>query len=92
MRTITFSQATLEALDEEMARDPRIFVVGEGIGPRGGNSTPPWASSTNTASSACGYPHLRARLYHPVHRGCRNRRPPVVDFMFSDFMLDALGD
>ena len=29
-------QATLEALDEEMARDPGIFVMGEGIGKRGG--------------------------------------------------------
>ena len=30
-------QATLEALAEEMARNPRIFVLGEGIGKRGGN-------------------------------------------------------
>jgi 2-oxoisovalerate dehydrogenase E1 component len=30
-------QATLEGLSEEMARNPRIFVMGEGIGRRGGN-------------------------------------------------------
>ncbi len=30
-------KATLEALEEEMARNPRIFVLGEGIGKRGGN-------------------------------------------------------
>ena len=36
-REITFMQATLEALAEEMARDPSIFVLGEGIGKRGGN-------------------------------------------------------
>ena len=30
-------QATLEGLAEEMARDPSIFVLGEGIGIRGGN-------------------------------------------------------
>ena len=34
---ITFVQATLEALEHEMARNPRIFVMGEGIGVRGGN-------------------------------------------------------
>ena len=37
MREITFSEATLEALSEAMADDPTIFVVGEGIGQRGGN-------------------------------------------------------
>ena len=30
-------QATHEALAEEMARNPTIFVLGEGIGARGGN-------------------------------------------------------
>src|SRR5204862_2616676 len=36
-KEITFMQATVEALTEEMARDPTIFVLGEGIGKRGGN-------------------------------------------------------
>ena len=36
-RELSFMQATLEALGEEMARDPTIFVMGEGIGKRGGN-------------------------------------------------------
>ena len=31
MRQITFSQATLEAMAEEMRRDERIFVMGEDI-------------------------------------------------------------
>ncbi len=35
VREISFMQATLEALGEEMERDPRIFVMGEGIGKRG---------------------------------------------------------
>ena len=39
MREITFVEATREALAEAMARDPSIFVVGEGIGSRGGNFT-----------------------------------------------------
>ena len=37
MRELTYTAAAREGLAEEMARDPRIFVVGEGIGARGGN-------------------------------------------------------
>src|SRR5690606_4488906 len=36
-REVTFMQATLEALAHEMERNPGIFVLGEGIGKRGGN-------------------------------------------------------
>lgn len=36
MRTITFSQATLEAMAEEMTRDEKIFVMGEDIARQGG--------------------------------------------------------
>lgn len=36
MREITFSQATLEAMAEEMERDERVFVMGEDIARQGG--------------------------------------------------------
>ncbi|MCX7026610.1 MAG: alpha-ketoacid dehydrogenase subunit beta [Spirochaetes bacterium] len=36
MRTISFSQATLEAMQEEMRRDPLVFVYGEDIVRQGG--------------------------------------------------------
>src|SRR4029077_4172251 len=36
-REIPFMKATLEALADAMERNPRIFVMGEGIGARGGN-------------------------------------------------------
>lgn len=36
MRTITFSEATLEAMREEMRRDPTVFVYGEDIVRQGG--------------------------------------------------------
>ena len=36
MKTITFSQATLEAMQEEMKRDDRVFVMGEDIVRQGG--------------------------------------------------------
>src|SRR6266508_4620625 len=37
MREITWMKATHEALSSAMAADPTIFVMGEGIGKRGGN-------------------------------------------------------
>lgn len=36
MREITFSEATLEAMAEEMRRDPNVFVMGEDIARQGG--------------------------------------------------------
>ena len=32
MRKITFKQAIIEAYDEELARDPKVFIMGEDIG------------------------------------------------------------
>ncbi len=34
---LTFTDAAREGLAEEMERDAMVFVVGEGIGARGGN-------------------------------------------------------
>lgn len=36
MKTMTFSQATLEAMNEEMSRDQSVFVMGEDIARQGG--------------------------------------------------------
>ncbi|HCA41068.1 MAG TPA: alpha-ketoacid dehydrogenase subunit beta [Aminobacterium sp.] len=36
VKMLTFSQATLEAMDEEMTRDERVFVMGEDIARQGG--------------------------------------------------------
>lgn len=92
-REITYMKATWEALAGEMAANPRIFVLGEGIGARGGNfqttvglfekfgamrlrDTP--ISERGFVGLACGAAMIGAR--------------PVVDFMFADFVLDAVGE
>ena len=36
-RLITYAEAGVEAISEEMRRDPTIFYMGQGVGPRGGN-------------------------------------------------------
>ena len=52
-RQISYMQATFEALAEEMARDPSIFVMGEGVGKRGGNFRRRPASMIFTARRGC---------------------------------------
>ena len=93
MRELTFTQAAREGLAEEMERDPRVFVVGQGIGPRGGNFN-------TTAGLYDLYGPERLRDIGIVERGvtglctgaAMTGARPVVDFMFFDFALDAIGE
>jgi 2-oxoisovalerate dehydrogenase E1 component len=92
MRDMTFTEAAREGLAEEMARDPMIFVVGEGIGARGGNFN-------TTVGLYELYGELRLRDTPISENGftgiCTGAAVlgarPIVDFMFLDFELDALG-
>lgn len=36
MTEMTLIEAVRQAMDEELARDERVFIVGEDVGPRGG--------------------------------------------------------
>ena len=92
-RELTFVDAAREGLAEEMARDARIFVVGEGIGPRGGNFN-------TTLGLYDLYGEERLRDSPISERGFTNLctgaaatgTRPIVDFMFIDFLADAFGD
>ena len=86
-------KATLEALTEAMEKDPSIFVLGEGIGVRGGN----FATTTGLFAK---YGPERLRDTPICERGfvglacgaAMSGTRPVVDFMFADFVLDAAGE
>ncbi len=93
MRELTYTAAAREGLAEEMARDSRIFVVGEGIGVRGGNF--------NTTQGLYElYGPMRLRDTPIVERGfvgmccgaAMTGTRPIVDFMFVDFILDSIGE
>lgn len=92
-RQITYSQATLEALTAEMAANPRIFVLGEGIGARGGNF-----KTTAGLYDRFGPERLRDTPICErgfVGLGCgaaMTGSRPIIDFMFADFVLDAVGE
>ncbi len=93
MREMTFVQAAREALAEEMARDASIFVVGEGIGKRGGNF-----GTTVDLYDRFGPERLRdtpisERGFTSLCTGAALAGArPVVDFMFIDFLTDAFGE
>ena len=73
--------------------DPSVFVVGEGIGARGGN----WNTTVGLFEI---YGEERLRDTPISERGftalCTGAAAtgtrPVVDFMFIDFLVDAFGD
>jgi 2-oxoisovalerate dehydrogenase E1 component len=93
MRDLTFTVAAREGLAEEMERDSTVFVVGEGIGERGGN----WATTVGLYER---FGPMRLRDTPISERGftglCTGAAlvggRPVVDFMFIDFLLDAWGE
>jgi 2-oxoisovalerate dehydrogenase E1 component len=92
-RELTFLKATHEALASAMAQDPTIFVMGEGIGKRGGNFQ-------TTAGLYERFGPERLRDTPISERGfvglacgaAMTGTRPVVDFMFADFVLDSVGE
>ena len=93
MRELTFIEAAREALAEEMAEDPTIFVIGEGVGSRGGNF-----NTTTGLYDLYGPERLRDTAI--CERGfmglcvgaAMTGSRPVVDFLWVDFILDAFGE
>jgi pyruvate/2-oxoglutarate/acetoin dehydrogenase E1 component len=90
-RLITYAEAGVEAIREEMRRDPSIFYMGQGIGARGGNfqqSRCLWAE----------FGGERVRDTPIAERGQTGLgigaalagSHPIVDIVFLDFVLEAI--
>ena len=92
-REMTFVGATLEALAHEMENDPGIFVMGQGIGARGGNFTTTLGLYDKYgADRLCDTPICERGI---VGLGCgaaMTGTRPVIDFMFIDFINDSFGE
>jgi 2-oxoisovalerate dehydrogenase E1 component len=92
-REITWTQATLEALGAEMAQNPRIFVLGEGIGKRGGNfNTTTGLFDRFGPERLCDTPISERGFVGLGGGAAMTGTRPVIDFMFADFVLDAVGE
>ena len=92
-RNITFTQATHEALAEEMAVNQSIFVMGEGIGVRGGNfKTTAGLYDLYGPVRLCDTPISERGFVGLAGGAAMTGTRPVVDFMFADFILDSIGE
>ncbi len=92
-REINYIAATHEALEFEMERNPGIFVMGEGIGERGGN----FATTTGLyekygAERLCDTPICERGFVGLACGAAMTGTRPVIDFMFIDFINDAFGE
>lgn len=92
-REINYIAATHEALDFEMEHNPAIFVMGEGIGARGGN----FATTTGLfekygAERLCDTPICERGFVGLACGAAMTGSRPVIDFMFIDFINDAFGE
>ena len=86
-------KATHEALAAEMAANPRIFVLGEGIGKRGGNfNTTAGLYDLYGPERLCDTPICERGFVGLACGAAMTGTRPVVDFMFADFVLDGLGE
>ncbi|MBM4144371.1 MAG: dehydrogenase [Lentisphaerae bacterium] len=92
-REINFIRGTLEALEAEMARKPGIFVMGEGIGVRGGNfATTAGLFQKYGAVRLCDTPICERGFVGLACGAAMAGARPVIDFMFADFVLDGAGE
>lgn len=92
-RQVTFIKATLEALTGEMERNPAIYVMGEGIGVRGGNfATTAGLFAKHGPVRLCDTPIAERGFTGMATGAAMVGARPIVDFMFADFELDAMGE
>jgi 2-oxoisovalerate dehydrogenase E1 component len=92
-RELSYIQATHEALAAEMASNPRIFVLGEGIGKRGGNfKTTAGLFDLYGPERLCDTPISERGFVGLACGAAMTGTRPVVDFMFADFILDSVGE
>jgi 2-oxoisovalerate dehydrogenase E1 component len=92
-RVTNWMQATLEALSSAMEADPKIFVMGEGVGKRGGNfKTTHGLYDRFGADRLCDTPICERGFVGLGGGAAMIGARPVIDFMFADFILDAVGE
>jgi 2-oxoisovalerate dehydrogenase E1 component len=92
-RSLTWTQATLEALTEAMSSDGTIFVLGEGIGKRGGNfQTTLGLYERHGPVRLCDTPICERGFVGLACGAAMTGTRPIVDFMFADFVLDGFGE
>ncbi len=92
-RPLSFVAATLEALEHAMVADPTIFIMGEGIGVRGGNfMTTHGLYAKFGPERLCDTPICERGFVGLACGAGMTGTRPVIDFMFIDFINDSFGE
>jgi len=92
-REISFAGAAHEALSDAMRDDSTVFVLGEGVGERGGNfKTTVGLYEQYGSMRLCDTPICERGFVGLSAGAAMTGTRPVVDFMFADFLLDAVGE
>ena len=91
MREITYGQAVIEAMDEELARDDRVFLIGEDVGPYGGN----FATTQGLWQKYGDWRVQDAPISEAAIIGCAlgaavTGLRPIAELMFADFVAVAM--
>ncbi len=90
MRSLSFLEAINEALHQEMARDPRVFVLGEDVGKRGGDfGATQGLYERFGPERALDTPLSEAAIAGVANGAAMAGLRPVAEIMFSDFATEC---
>lgn len=96
MREISYRDAVVEAQDEELARDPRVFLMGEDVGRMGGNfATTRGLYATYGAERVRDTPISEDAIIGVALGAAIAGFRPVAEIMFSSFLgcgMDELSN
>ena len=91
MKEITYAEAVIEALDEEMDRDPNVVLLGEDVGPLGGNfATTKGLWEKHGEWRVKDTPISEAAIIGCALGAALTGLRPVAELMFADFIPTAM--
>jgi pyruvate/2-oxoglutarate/acetoin dehydrogenase E1 component len=92
-RIITYAEAGVEGVREEMRRNPNIFYIGQGIGPRGGNFQQSKGLHAEFGEARVRDTPIaeRAQVGFGIGAALAGSHP-IIDIVFLDFTLEAMGE
>src|ERR1700761_1671800 len=90
---LAFAQAGVEGIREEMRRNPAIFYIGQGIGPRGGNFQQSRSLWEEFGEARVRDTPIAERAQTGIGIGAALAGShPIIDIVFLDFTLEAMGE
>ena len=90
MKNVTYAQAILEAIDEEMARDKNVLLIGEDVGILGGNFKTAVGLFEKYGDLRVKDTPLSENSFFGMGLGMAiTGLRPIVELMFSDFLFLA---